>query len=204
MISENDYDVIDTHSFIESLMHTIEAKDRYTCGHSERVAEYSEKLARKIGLSESEVRSVHIAAHLHDLGKIGIPDGILLKSTRLSPAEILVIQEHPYIGYTILKDIRGFGGIAEMVLCHHENYDGTGYPAGLAARNIPVGARIIRIADTFDAMTSSRSYRRNLSVRETLFECERFSGIYFDPDIIKEFLITAADFEIAPPGEAAS
>jgi HD-GYP domain-containing protein (c-di-GMP phosphodiesterase class II) len=175
---------IDVHSFIESLMRTIEAKDLYTCGHSERVADYSALLAEAVSLPVKDVSEIHIAAHLHDLGKIGIPDGILLKSAKLTPPEILVIREHPFIGYSILKNINGFGEIARMVLYHHENFDGSGYPEGLASDDIPLGARIIRIADTFDAMTSSRSYRRCLSSEETMAECRRFSGTLFDPFIV--------------------
>ena len=154
------------HSFIRSLVKTIEAKDIYTAGHSDRVADISEKIAKKLGLDNELSGEIHIAAHLHDIGKIGIPEGILLKSSKLSFGEYEVIKEHSEKGYDILKDIEGFYNIALIVKHHHERYDGNGYPDKLKGDDIPLGAAIIRVADSFDAMTTTRNYKKTMSYDE--------------------------------------
>jgi len=172
---------IDIHAFIESFVQTLEARDSYTAGHSQRVSDLAASLARELHVPEAEVTIIHIAGDLHDIGKVGIPDGILLKSGRLSPSEFEIIQKHATLGHDILKGVKGLEDVALMVRHHHERYDGRGYPDGLRGEDIPLGARIIAIADSFDAMTSNRTYRPVMSVEAALAELWRERGRQFDP-----------------------
>ena len=139
---------------IQTLSTTIEAKDEYARGHSHRVAEYAALIAGELGWSSEEIMNLKYAAHLHDIGKIGIPDMLLNKPARLTPEEYSVIKEHTVIGAEILKNISLIPHVAEIARSHHEHYDGTGYPDGLAGENIPLSARIVAIADCYDAMNS--------------------------------------------------
>ena len=167
------------HSFLESFTNALEARDQYTAGHSDRVANLSELIAIDMKMTEEECEEVHIAAHLHDIGKIGIPDGILLKTGNLSKCEYEVIKEHSLIGWKILKDISGLKSIAEIVLQHHERLDGSGYPVGLKAEEISIGAKIIAVADTYDAMTTFRSYKKPVSPLEALKLIREEAGIKY-------------------------
>ncbi len=170
------------------IANTIDAKDTYTSGHSLRVAKCSEAIARRLGWSEGEVRNLHYIALLHDIGKIGVPDSILNKPSRLTAEEFSLIKKHPVIGHEILKDIRMIKGVAEGAYYHHERYDGKGYPNGLKGEEIPFYARIIGIADAYDAMTSNRIYRTKLPTEKVIAEFERCAGTQFDPMLARVFV----------------
>lgn len=170
------------------IANTIDAKDAYTSGHSMRVAKCSEAIARRLKWEESEIQNLHSIALLHDIGKIGVPDAILNKPTKLSNEEFEVIKKHPVIGNDILKDIHMIKNVAEGALYHHERYDGKGYPFGIAGEQIPLCARIIGIADAYDAMTSNRIYRRKLDPDKVINEFEKGRGTQFDPQLTDLFL----------------
>ena len=173
---------------IEALRFTVEAKDRYTKGHSDRVSEYSVLIGKEIGLPNEELKKLRIGGLFHDIGKIGVPDTILLKTEKLTDEEYSEIKNHPLIGKHILSSASIFSDIIPIVYHHHEKYDGTGYPGKLKGEDIPVLARITAIADTFDAMTSKRSYRNALSVDVAKEEIKRCSGTQFDPKLVDAFL----------------
>lgn len=173
---------------VETLIGVIEARDNFTGGHSIKVCEYSVKLARKAGLSEGEVAKVMQASILHDIGKMGIPDDILLKPGALSNDEYATIMTHPEIGCRVLSKVKGLEDILPMILYHHERVDGTGYPFGLEGDKIPLGAKIIAIADAYDAMTSNRPYRKALAKKEARKRLMENSGTQFDPQLTALFL----------------
>ena len=173
---------------IEVLRYTVEAKDTYTRGHSDRVSAYSVLIGEKLGLSESDIHTLRIGGLFHDIGKIGIPDTILLKESRLTDDEYSQIKNHPAIGAHILQNATIFKDIIPIVKHHHERYDGNGYPGKLKGEDIPYFARITTVADAFDAMTSRRSYRDILSLDFVKSELEKGSGTQFDPEITKVFL----------------
>ena len=173
---------------IETLRLTVDAKDVYTRGHSDRVAEYSVLIGKKLNLPEEDIRTLKIGGLFHDIGKIGVPDSILLKDTKLSDDEYSQIKNHPSIGAHILSTATIFTDILPIVKHHHEKYDGTGYPSKLKGDEIPFLARIAAVADTFDAMTSKRPYRDALSLDIVKQEFERCSGTQFDPQIAQIFL----------------
>jgi len=173
---------------LEALTASIDAKDRYTCGHSRRVAHLSHRLAQAIGMSEQDADRVRIAGLVHDVGKIGVPEAVLVKNGRLTDEEFGAIKKHPEIGFRILKDIRLLSDVLPGVLHHHERFDGRGYPHGIAGMAIPQMARIIALADTFDAMNSNRSYRAAMPRAETLEEIERCAGAQFDPEMAHVFV----------------
>jgi diguanylate cyclase (GGDEF)-like protein len=166
-----------------SLAKAVDARDAYTGSHSERVSELAARLALRIGLDEKQVELTRIAASLHDLGKLAIPEEILRKPGALNESERLVLQRHPQIGHRMLESL-GVEPVAECVLHHHERWDGDGYPNRLRGEEIPLGARIIFVADAYDAITSERVYRRSLTSGEALEELERCSGTQFDPRIV--------------------
>ena len=170
------------------IANTIDAKDAYTSGHSMRVAQCAAAIARRLNWPEDEIQNIHFVALLHDIGKIGVPDSILNKPGLLSTEEFDVIKKHPVIGNDILKDIHMIKNVAEGALYHHERYDGKGYPVGLAGEMIPIYARIIGIADAYDAMTSNRVYRRRLSRENVIREFEKGRGTQFDPNLTDLFL----------------
>lgn len=170
------------------LRQTVEAKDTYTRGHSDRVSEYSILIGKKLGLDENTIHILKIGGLFHDIGKIGIPDSILLKETKLDDEEYSQIKNHPSIGAHILGDVSMFQDIIPIVLHHHEKYDGHGYPSQLKGDDIPLVARIAAVADTFDAMTSKRSYRNSLPLEDVIAEIERCKGTQFDPNIADIFL----------------
>ena len=176
---------------------TEEAKDPYTRGHSDRVSEYSVLIGKKLGLDEKTLHILKIGGLFHDIGKIGIPDSILLKESKLSDEEYSQIKNHPMIGVHMLGDAAIFTDILPIVKHHHERYDGRGYPSQLVGDDIPYVARIAAVADTFDAMTSKRSYRDSLPIDVVRAEIERCSGTQFDPNIAKVFLdIMDNDFDL--------
>ncbi len=173
---------------IETLRYTVEAKDPYTKGHSDRVAQYSVLIGKKMGLSEEDQKTLLIGGLFHDIGKIGVPDTILRKPDRLTDEEYSEIKNHPSIGAHILAPATIFQDIIPIVKHHHEKYDGKGYPSQLKGEDIPLFARIAAIADTFDAMTSKRTYRDELSLETVIAEIERCKGTQFDPKIADVFL----------------
>lgn len=173
---------------IEILRRTVEVKDIYTKGHSDRVAEYSLLIGEKLNLPSDEMKTLKIGALFHDIGKIGIPDAILLKTDKLTDDEYSEIKNHPAIGVHILSNASIFADIIPIVKHHHERYDGHGYPSRLAGKDIPYLARIVAVADTFDAMTSKRSYRQALDFDYTMNEIERCKETQFDPEIADVFL----------------
>ena len=165
----------------ESLASAIDAKDRYTHGHSTRVASISRQIAKRAGLSEEECRKIYFSALLHDVGKIGVPDVIINKEGKLTDEEFEHIRQHPVLGYHILSNIRQSPELSVGAHYQHERYDGKGYPDGLKGEEIPVTARIIAVADAYDAMTSTRSYRKELSGEKTKEEFRKGMGTQFDP-----------------------
>jgi HD-GYP domain-containing protein (c-di-GMP phosphodiesterase class II) len=187
----------DLHGLLMGLLHSltsaVDAKDAYTCGHSQRVALLSRHTARAAGLNDEEVEQVYVSALLHDVGKIGVPEAVLQKAGKLTDEEFAQMKRHPEIGSRILQDVRQLRHILPGVLHHHERFDGRGYPAGLIGDSIPRMGRIICLSDSFDAMTSDRTYRRGMPVEVGLAEIKKCSGAHFDPVLAEVFLKTGAD-----------
>ncbi len=173
---------------LSALTSAIDAKDSYTRGHSERVTDLSVKLAKAMNLSNQEVESIKLGGLLHDIGKIGIPEGILNKPGRLTNEEFDIIKSHPELGTKILGKVEFLSGIVSIIRHHHERYDGKGYPEGLKSTEIPLLARIISVVDTYDAMTTDRPYRKALSVEEAIAEIKKCSGTQFDPEVAANFV----------------
>jgi HD-GYP domain-containing protein (c-di-GMP phosphodiesterase class II) len=173
---------------IRALTSSIDAKDRYTFGHSDRVAHLGQRLATALGLPSATCERVHICGLLHDVGKIGVPEAVLCKPGRLTDDEFEQIKLHPEIGHKILRDIPLLEDVLPGVLYHHERYDGKGYPHQLAGERIPLFARILALADTFDAMSSNRAYRPAMPREKVLSEIERCAGSQFDPKMAKAFV----------------
>ncbi|MBZ5561524.1 MAG: response regulator [Acidobacteriia bacterium] len=173
---------------LEALAAALDLRDNETAGHSRRVMRYCLEMAQAMGCTDNQLTSIARGAYLHDIGKIGIPDAILLKPGKLAEDERVVMETHVRIGYELVCRIPFLASAAEIVLTHQERYDGTGYPQGLMADEIPVGARIFAVADTFDAMTSDRPYRQALSYPVARDEIMRESGKQFDPMVVGVFL----------------
>lgn len=173
---------------LEALTASIDAKDPYTCGHSQRVAMLSKRLAQLIGLDSKTVERINIAGLVHDVGKIGVPEAVLCKKGKLTDEEYAAIKLHPEIGANIVKDIPHFDDIIPGVLYHHERFDGKGYPSRLKGRDIPLFGRILAVADSFDAMSSTRTYRPAIPRVKVLQEILDCSGTQFDPDFAPVFL----------------
>ena len=173
---------------IQTLRYTVEAKDPYTRGHSDRVSEYSELIGKYLNLSEDDLHTLKIGGLFHDIGKIGVPDSILLKTTKLTDDEYSEIKNHPSIGAHILSNASLFQDIIPIVKHHHERYDGHGYPGKLVGEDIPYLARITAVADSFDAMTSKRTYRDSMPLDVVKQEIEKNKGTQFDPKIADTFL----------------
>ncbi len=173
---------------LEALTAAIDAKDPYTCGHSQRVAHLAAALAAAHGLDNEEVERIRITGLVHDVGKIGVPEIVLRKCGRLTDEEFRQIQAHPEIGYRILKDIPALEDVLPGVLHHHERYDGKGYPARLSGLKIPLVARIVGLADAFDAMSSNRTYRAAMPREQVLREVRTNAGTQFDPNLVESFM----------------
>lgn len=173
---------------IETLRYTVEAKDAYTRGHSDRVSEFSVLIGKKVNLPNQDLKLLQIGGLFHDIGKLGVPDSILLKESKLTDDEYSEIKNHPSIGAHILSTATIFKDIIPIVKHHHERYDGHGYPGQLQGTNIPYLARITAIADSFDAMTSKRTYRDSLPLETVISEFERCKGTQFDPELTDVFL----------------
>jgi putative nucleotidyltransferase with HDIG domain len=180
---ERSYDVT-----LEAMGDALDLRDAETQGHSKRVTAYTVALAREMRLSAAELKVIARGAFLHDIGKIAIPDSILLKPGKLTPDEMAVMREHCQRGYEMVRKIPFLDEAAEIVYAHQEAYNGSGYPRGLRGEEIPLGARIFAIADTLDAMTSDRPYRKGLSFPEATAEIKRCQGTQFDPGIVEVFL----------------
>ncbi len=170
-----------------SLAKAVDARDEYTGSHSARVSEIAARIASRLGLDAEQIELLRLATRLHDLGKLSIPEEILRKPDSLSDAERLVLERHPRIGYQMLESL-GVDPIADCVLHHHERWDGSGYPDQLSGEKIPLGARIIFVADAYDAMTSDRVYRRRLNDEDAKSELVRCAGTQFDPSIVAAFM----------------
>ncbi|MBN2395841.1 MAG: HD domain-containing protein [Candidatus Atribacteria bacterium] len=181
---------------IKTLAATIDAKDPYTHGHSERVSQMAVKLAKKLGYAENEIEYIEYAAILHDIGKIGIGDHILGKTDRLTDEEYEIIKKHPVIGANIIESIEFLKKCSKTVLHHHEHFDGRGYPDGLKGEDIPKTARLLTIVDSYDAMNSDRPYRTRLSKEAILNELENEAGKQFDPEMVKMFISMLKEKEI--------
>ena len=173
---------------IETLRYTVEAKDTYTRGHSDRVSAYSVLIGQKLGLNDQDLNTLRIGGLFHDIGKIGVPDSILLKESKLTDDEYSEIKNHPAIGAHILSNATIFKDIIPIVKHHHERFDGHGYPGKLKGEEIPFFARITAVADAFDAMTSKRTYRNSLSIDLVKEEIERNKETQFDPKVADIFL----------------
>ena len=177
-----------TKEIIGAFSNCIDGKDSYTNGHSQRVAKYTRMLAQRLGESKENIEKYYNIALLHDIGKIGIPESILTKPGKLTDEEFSVMKSHAARGYEILKDIKIQEDIAAGAHHHHERFDGKGYPDGLSGTNIPWVARIISVADTFDAMSSNRPYRKKLPLEYIVAEIENCASSQFDPLVVKAFL----------------
>jgi diguanylate cyclase (GGDEF)-like protein/putative nucleotidyltransferase with HDIG domain len=174
-------------SIIYALAAAVDAKDHYTYGHSRKVSEYSVALAEALGLERDQIDTVRAAGLLHDIGKLGIPDSILTKSEALTDEEWEPIRTHPELGVEILKRVIDLVNCLPAILHHHEHYDGSGYPNGLKSTNIPLEARILSVADAYDAITSPRPYRSQLTLQQAIDELKRCSGSQFDPEMVEFF-----------------
>jgi putative nucleotidyltransferase with HDIG domain len=172
---------------VRALAAAIDARDPYTHGHSIRVAAYSQLLARKAGLDDGHVEAIRRGCLVHDVGKIGVRDTILLKPGQLSPDEVAEMRDHPAVGYRMLQRLEWDQRVFDVVLHHHERWDGGGYPYGLVADAVPLVARVVAIADALDAMTSQRPYRSALSYSEAAEVIMRQAGVQFDPALVKVF-----------------
>jgi putative nucleotidyltransferase with HDIG domain len=186
-------------STIRTLVATIEAKDHYTAGHTERVASYALQIARELDFSNEDLEDLKLGGLLHDVGKIGIPEKILKKPGKLTAEEFGVMKGHPAIGAKIAGNIENIDRVREIVLHHHEKWDGTGYPGGLKGERIPLGARVLAAADAYDAMTSHRTYRRDFSPEEVVTEFKRVSGFQFDPQVVEAFFQASEKGNLVPP-----
>jgi putative nucleotidyltransferase with HDIG domain len=178
---------------VMALSEALDARDKYTAGHSRRVMEYSVGIAKHLKVPKKDIDGLKISALLHDIGKIGISDAILHKESKISDKEFAIIKKHPEIGAKILKAVGVFKDLVPIVYHHHERFDGRGYPQGIYGEQIPLYARIIAIADSFDAMTSTRPYRKELPIETALLEIELNAGKQFDPLISDIFIARFGD-----------
>ena len=173
---------------LRALGAAIDLRDSETAGHSRRVTLYSAKIAKELGATEHELKTIAMGAWLHDIGKLGIPDAVLLKPGALTEQEWAIMRSHAQVGFDLIKRIPFLADAAEIILTHHERCDGSGYPRGLKTADIPIGARIFAVADSLDAMTSDRPYRSALSFEEAHDEIRRGSGSRYDPQVVNVFL----------------
>ncbi|RJQ29301.1 MAG: HD domain-containing protein [Peptococcaceae bacterium] len=187
-------------STIRALVSALGIKDPYTKGHSDAVAKHAVAIARRLGLSPQEIEGIEVAAVLHDIGKIGIREAILNKPGKLDEEELRNVKKHPQFSLEILNGINFPWDVKPVICAHHERYDGKGYPAGLKGGEIPLGARIIAVADLYDAMTSDRAYRKALSKKVVVEELKRVAGTQLDPEIVKVFMEVLASGEVEEKG----
>ena len=178
---------------VTSLSLAIDAKDHYTQGHSPKVAVYASLIAKRLGLADRQVEDIHLGGMLHDIGKVGIPESILNKNGPLTAEEWEVMKEHVVFGEQLLEPLTSIANVREMVGHHHEMYDGSGYPGGLAGAQIPLGARIIAIADAYDTITSERTYKKARTPSAAFAEMKRCSGAQFDPELLEIFMDALQD-----------
>ena len=178
-------------SVICAMNQLLDLKDLNTGVHSTRLAEWAVRIGRDLGLDDDCLRDLEAAAILHDIGKIGIPDAILRKPSKLTEDEYAVIKKHPEYGWAVLRAVPGFERVSLFVLHHHEAFDGKGYPAGLRGDEIPIGSRIVSVMDSFDAMVSSRPYRKGLPLEEAIRRLEADCGKQFDPIVTPKFIALA-------------
>ncbi|HWQ78466.1 MAG TPA: HD-GYP domain-containing protein [Anaerovoracaceae bacterium] len=169
------------HDLVAGIVTAMDARDPYTACHSARVSDITEQICLFLRLDEEEAETIHIAAHVHDIGKIGVPDSVLTKSSALTDDEWKIMKDHSEIGSNILGKIEGFHEIAQIVLYHHEKWNGKGYPEGLKEEEIPFGSRVISVADSIDAMLSDRTYRQAMPMERCRMELERNLGVMYDP-----------------------
>ncbi len=189
-------EVRESYDFVlRALAGLMDAREHQTGRHSVRVAEVSLLLAKKMGLSEKDCRDIYEGALLHDIGKIGIPDSVLLKNGPLDEAEWAIMKQHPEIGYRVISSGKFFQKAADIVYCHQERYDGTGYPRGLKGDQIPLGARVFSVADAYDAMRSKRPYKNSFSAYETLARILEERGRQFDPVVVDVLVQCQAEIE---------
>lgn len=175
-------------SIVQALIKALEARDYLTEGHGDRLQDIVEVFAKSIGLPEHQIADLRLLAHFHDIGKVGIPDHILFKPGPLTPEEWIIMRQHTDIGYRIASSVPDLAPIANWILSHHERWNGQGYPQGLSGEKIPLACRILALADTYDAMTNDRPYRKAASSNEAFAELERFSGTQFDPNLTRKFI----------------
>jgi len=173
---------------VKAMVNALDAKSPWTKGHSERVAKYSDLIAKKMGFNEDELKDLWLAGILHDIGKIGTYDTLLDKPGKLTREEFEVIKKHPAQGAVIVGEIKQLKDIVPIIRHHHESFDGRGYPDGIKGEEIPLPARILHVADSFDAMTSDRPYRLSPGKEFAISEFKKFSGIQFDPQAVEAFL----------------
>ena len=184
---------ITIHDMVEVVVTILDVRDPYTFEHSWRVAAIAQRIAEKMGILPKWVEIIHIAAHLHDIGKVGVPDFVLNKPGPLLDFEYELIKTHSRIGYTIIRKLSLLDEISLYILHHHERWDGKGYPSGISGTDIPLGARIIAAVDTFDAITSHRPYRDSRTVEDALSEIELASGSQLCPEVCEVFLSLAEE-----------
>lgn len=175
-------------SLICAMNQLLDLKDLGTGVHSTRLAEWAIRVAEEMGIEESGLHDIEVAALLHDVGKVGVPDSILNKPGRLDDDEMELMKKHPEYGWAVLRILPGLESASLYILHHHERFDGKGYPGGLAGSEIPIGARIVCVIDAFDAMVSSRPYRRGLPLEEAIRRLNESSGTQFDPDVVRAFI----------------
>lgn len=184
---------------IRALALAVEAKDPYSAGHSKRVGFYAAKIGEVMGLDQDTLRVLNDAGILHDIGKIGIRDDILLKAAPLTVDEMRIMQQHAVIGEAIVKPVRSLQRVVSIMRHHHERFDGSGYPDGLKAEAIPLGARILSVADSYDAMVTDRPYRKRIGIEEAKAELQRWAGKQYDPVVVDAMLRLIAEKAGCPP-----
>jgi len=182
---------------LERMADEVDRRDPYTFQHSQRVAVYAHAIARRLGFSAAEIELVELAAKVHDIGKIRIPDSVLLKPDKLTPDERRVMETHPRLGFDILRQFSAYAKVLELVLSHHERYDGHGYPNGTVGRRLLLVAQVIPVADSLDAMTSARAYRAARTWESALEELRRGAGTQWNPQVVEAAVAVLAPEEPA-------